>query len=533
MIDFQTLKNGDNFFVIAGPCVIESEEHCLKMASQIKKICENLGLTLIFKSSFDKANRTAVTSYRGPGLEKGLKILQKVKETYHIPICTDVHEASQCASVAEVADIIQIPAFLCRQTDLLLAAGRTGKIIQIKKGQFCSATTMKHAYQKILSTGNSQVMLCDRGTMFGYGDLIVDYRNLVRMRENPEALITMDITHSLQQPNQSDRSLGLREMIPTIARAAVAVGVHGLFMEVHDSPEEALSDSTTQWNLKNLESLLGELISINTVSQGLVTKYPYIPDLKSENDFTVYVGFDSRNFGQKMAYEVCRKSIIDCASQPVEVRQLIRKRFQEKGIYWRNEDILAATEFTYTRFLVPYLNGYRGWALFCDSDFLWTDDVWKIFEIVRNDPGKAIYCVQHDYQPSAQFKMDGRIQTQYPRKNWSSCILFNCAHPCVKNLTLPAVNNKSPAWLHRMQWVNDDEIGALPHTYNYLVGYYQDCSEENPPAVLHYTDGGPWHPGYEDVEYGQLWLNYLNDEEKEKVFAEREQLRIEKDKRIK
>lgn len=536
-MDFETLKDDRKFFVIAGPCVIESEEHCLKMAKELKTICNRLGLTYIFKASFDKANRTSVKSYRGPGLKRGLEILKKVKETYNLPICTDVHEPSQCEQVAEVADILQIPAFLCRQTDLLLAAGKTNKIIHIKKGQFCSHTTMKHAYQKVLSTGNHRIGLCDRGTMFGYGDLIVDFRNLVRMRENEGAFITQDLTHSLQQPNQTDHSLGLRELIPTIARAAIAVGVDGIFMEVHDHPEKALSDATTQWSLENTESLLEELLDLHSVSRGAHWR---VSDSSSQEDFyndlTVYIGFDSRNFGQKMAFEVARQSIINHASQPVEVRQLIRKRFQDQGIYWRDEDPLASTEFTYTRFLVPYLNGYRGWALFCDSDFLWTDDVWKMFDVIKNDPNRddrVVYCVKHDYQPSDKFKMDGRRQTQYPRKNWSSCMLFNCGHPSAKLLTLEAVSTQSPAWLHRMQWAKDHEIGELPHTYNYLVGYYQDHNEENPPKVLHYTDGGPWHPGYENVEYGELWLSYLTDEEKQKVFAEREELRTEKEKRMK
>lgn len=261
------------FFLIAGPCVIESEEHCLYIAQNIKTICKKLGIQYIFKASFDKANRTSITSHRGPGLEKGLNILKKVKEVYDLPVCADVHETWHCDVVKDVVDIIQIPAFLCRQTDLLLAAGKTGKYINVKKGQFCNEKTMQNAYQKILSTGNNKILLCDRGTMFGYDDLVVDFRNLVKMRENENALIVQDVTHSLQQPNRGSFTHGLRYLIPTIARCSVATGVNGLFMEVHDNPEKALSDATTQWPLNKLEELLIELLEIRKASNGLKTHY--------------------------------------------------------------------------------------------------------------------------------------------------------------------------------------------------------------------------------------------------------------------
>lgn len=262
MLDYQNLKNQP--FIIAGPCIIESEEHVLKMAKELKNICQQLNLNLIFKASFDKANRTSINSYRGPGIEKGLKILKKVKQELNLSICTDVHTAEQCQLVAQVADIIQIPAFLCRQTDLLLAAGQTNCIINLKKGQFCSPETMIHAVNKIKSTGNHQIILCDRGTMFGYGELIVDFRGLTQMRINhPDLVVIQDITHSLQKPNQSNRTLGEREMIPTIGRAAMAVGVNGIFMEVHDDPEAALSDATTQWPLHKTK----ELLEINKATQ--------------------------------------------------------------------------------------------------------------------------------------------------------------------------------------------------------------------------------------------------------------------------
>lgn len=262
-----------NFFLIAGPCVIESEEHCLMICKKIKDICDKLNIQYIFKASFDKANRTSINSYRGPGIDEGLRILKKVKDTYNVMICTDVHESWHCDKVKDIVDIIQIPAFLCRQTDLLLAAGKTGNYVNVKKGQFCNEKTMQNAYEKILSTGNNKIILCDRGTMLGYDDLIVDFRNLVKMRENKDALIIQDITHSLQQPNRGNFTHGLRYLIPTIARCAIVTGVNGLFMEVHDNPEQALSDATTQWPLNKLEPLLVELLDIRRATRGLDMDY--------------------------------------------------------------------------------------------------------------------------------------------------------------------------------------------------------------------------------------------------------------------
>ena len=262
----EQIANCKNFFLIAGPCVIESEEHCLFMAGEIKKICDKHGIFLIFKSSFDKANRTSNKSYRGLGIDEGLRILKKVKDTYGIPVITDVHETIQCEKAAEVCDVLQIPAFLCRQTDLLVAAAKTGKFVNIKKGQFCNDLQMKNAYDKCISTGNKNIMLCERGNMYGYDDLIVDFRNLVFMKKNsPDAKIVMDCTHALQQPNRGETTCGLRELVPTIARCAVVSGVDGLFMEVHDKPEEALSDSATQFRLSEFENLLIQLIELNSL----------------------------------------------------------------------------------------------------------------------------------------------------------------------------------------------------------------------------------------------------------------------------
>ncbi|KAL9257039.1 2-dehydro-3-deoxyphosphooctonate aldolase 1-like protein [Drosera capensis] len=268
---YNKLKAADPFFLLAGPNVIESEDHVMRMAGHIKAIASRVGLPLVFKSSFDKANRTSSKSFRGPGMEQGLKILEKVKLAHDIPIITDVHESSQCEAVGKVADIIQIPAFLCRQTDLLVAAAKTGKIVNIKKGQFCAPTVMVNSAEKVRLAGNENVMVCERGTMFGYYDLIVDPRNLEWMRK-AKCPVVADITHSLQQP--AGRQLegggiasgGFRELIPCIARTAVAVGVDGIFMEVHDDPLSAPVDGPTQWPLRNLEELLQELVAIADVA---------------------------------------------------------------------------------------------------------------------------------------------------------------------------------------------------------------------------------------------------------------------------
>jgi 2-dehydro-3-deoxyphosphooctonate aldolase (KDO 8-P synthase) len=271
---FEELKTSNPlFFLIAGPCVIESREHCLAMAKAIKEITDRVGLKLIFKASFDKANRTSIGGFRGVGIDAGLAILKEVKETFGLPILTDVHEAEQCAKVAEVCDVLQIPAFLCRQTDLLIAAAKTGRIVNIKKGQFANTLAMTHAFNKVVASGNNQVILCDRGNMFGYDDMVVDFRNLVQMRENKGALIIQDITHALQQPNRGATTSGLRQLIPTIGRCAVVTGVDGIFMEVHDNPEKALSDSATQWPLDKLEQFLQELVDIAKITRGKKTQY--------------------------------------------------------------------------------------------------------------------------------------------------------------------------------------------------------------------------------------------------------------------
>ena len=242
------------------------------MAEAIAKVADDLRLEFVFKVSFDKANRTSRTSYRGPGLEDGLRTLQAVKAQVGVPIVTDIHEPLQAAPVAEVADVLQIPAFLCRQTDLIAAAAETGRPLHVKKGQWCDASVMRAAAEKARASGNSSFIACERGTMFGYNDLVVDVRNLHWMRE-AGALVTADVTHSLQQPGlqvgaTGERSAGgLRELIPTVARAACAAGVDGLFMEVHDDPTNALCDAPTQWPLGRLSRLLEELRDIAEASR--------------------------------------------------------------------------------------------------------------------------------------------------------------------------------------------------------------------------------------------------------------------------
>lgn len=266
MLTFNELTNSNDFFVIAGPCVIESEEHVLMMAKELKEITEKLGVKLVFKASFDKANRTSINSYRGVGIKEGMRILNEVKKQYDLPILTDIHEPCQADIVKNVIDIIQIPAFLCRQTDMLKACAETGRIINIKKGQFCSHITMKHAVEKCHHFGNKNIIVTDRGTMFGYEDLIVDFRNIPLMKkECKESLVVMDCTHSLQQPNKSDKTIGLREFIPLICKCAIVSGCHGLFMEIHDDPENALSDSATQFNLNGFKTLLKRLIRLKEV----------------------------------------------------------------------------------------------------------------------------------------------------------------------------------------------------------------------------------------------------------------------------
>ena len=255
-------------FLIAGPCAIESREIVMHTADTLKQICDRLGIQLYFKSSYDKANRTSI-SQRGVGMEKGLEILQEVKSTFSLPILTDVHESWQCAPVAEVADVLQIPAFLSRQTDLLVAAAKTGKVVNVKKGQFMAPWDMRGAIAKIEEAQDEKreagIWLTERGSSFGYGNIIVDMTSLVKMREYGYPVV-FDATHSVQQPSsQVGITGGNREMVPHLIRAAVAVGIDGLFLEVHPEPEKAISDAANQVRLSDVETILQQALDIEQV----------------------------------------------------------------------------------------------------------------------------------------------------------------------------------------------------------------------------------------------------------------------------
>jgi len=251
-----------NFFLIAGPCIIENDKNPFEIAEEIIRITDKLQIPYIFKASYRKANRSKLDSFTGIGDIEGLKILKAIKEKYGIPVLTDIHTADEAALAAQYVDVLQIPAFLCRQTDLLIAAAKTGKVVNIKKGQFLSAEAMKFAVEKVKGSGNDNVMLTERGTMLGYQDLVVDFRNIPRMQENNVPVIA-DITHSLQQPNQpAGVSGGMPEMIETIGKAAVAVGVDGIFIETHPNPAEALSDGENMLPLSQFEVLLEKLVRI-------------------------------------------------------------------------------------------------------------------------------------------------------------------------------------------------------------------------------------------------------------------------------
>ena len=253
-----------SLFLIAGPCVIESDEHAIKMAECIAGVARALKIPYIFKASYDKANRTSLKSYRGPGMKEGLAILRKVADAVHVPVLTDVHNAHDVATVAEYVDVVQVPAFLCRQTDLLVAAAKSGRAVNIKKGQFVSPWDMRHAVEKVRESGNERVLLTERGSSFGYNNLVVDMRSLPIMRKL--APVVFDATHSVQLPSAGNdaQSGGQPEFIPMLARAAVAAGVDGVFVEVHDNPAAALSDGANALDLKWLRPVLDELQAVHT-----------------------------------------------------------------------------------------------------------------------------------------------------------------------------------------------------------------------------------------------------------------------------
>ena len=259
---------GQPLLLMAGPCVLEGYERSLMIGQRTKAICETLGIPYVFKASFDKANRSSITSFRGPGIEEGLKILAQIKKDLGVPVVTDIHEPWQCEKAAEVVDILQIPAFLCRQTDLVVAAAKTGKCVNVKKGQFLAPWDMKNVIKKVEECGNTNLLLTERGAAFGYNTLVVDMRGLAIMRELGYPVV-MDATHSVQIPGGNGTSSGGQsQFVPHMARAAAAVGVDALFLEVHDNPAEALSDGPNMVKLDDLQKLLTDVLAIDKIARG-------------------------------------------------------------------------------------------------------------------------------------------------------------------------------------------------------------------------------------------------------------------------
>jgi len=268
VLDGTRLGGGGGLFLIAGPCVIESRTHPAKVAARLKEITTELGVPLIFKASYDKANRSSLGSFRGPGLDQGLAILAEVRERFRVPILTDVHEVAQVAKAAEVADVLQIPAFLCRQTDLVVEAARTGRVVNVKKGQFMAPWDMKTVMEKAATTGNRNLMVTERGFSFGYNNLVVDMRSFPVLRSLGYPVI-FDVTHSVQRPGGlGDRSGGDSHFIDTLAPAGVAAGVDGLFMEVHENPARALSDGPNAYRLSRLPALLRRVLAVRKATAG-------------------------------------------------------------------------------------------------------------------------------------------------------------------------------------------------------------------------------------------------------------------------
>lgn len=263
-----TFGGDQPFVLIAGPCVMEGEEHTLDIARQLLELKNELGIQVVFKASFDKANRTSISAFRGPGLDEGLRILAKVRQQTGLPVLSDIHDVSQVEAASEVLDILQIPAFLCRQTDLLLAAGHSGKVVNIKKGQFLAPWDMANAVAKVSSTGNNRIMLTERGTTFGYNNLVVDMRALAIMRDMG-CPVVFDATHAVQLPGGGgDSSGGQRQFVAALSRAAVAIGIDGLFWEVHPDPDRALCDGANSLPLAQVKTVLQELLAIDAIIKG-------------------------------------------------------------------------------------------------------------------------------------------------------------------------------------------------------------------------------------------------------------------------
>lgn len=266
------IANHKPFVLIAGPCQMESRDHALDMSGRLKEICDGLGISLIYKTSYDKANRTSLTGQRGMGLDKALAVFQEVKDTYKIPVLTDVHERDHCAVVADVVDVLQIPAFLCRQTDLLIAAAQTGRVVNVKKGQFLAPWDMKNVVAKLVDSGNSNVLVTERGASFGYNTLVTDFRSLPTMAQQTGMPVVFDATHSVQQPGgQGTSSGGQREFVPVLARAAVAVGVAALFMETHQDPDNAPSDGPNMVPIDQMADLLLTLQNYDRITKATLS----------------------------------------------------------------------------------------------------------------------------------------------------------------------------------------------------------------------------------------------------------------------
>jgi len=267
-IDNVEFNNNKKFSLIAGPCQLESESHALEICGQIKEITDELEIGFVYKSSFDKANRTSLSGQRGLGIEKTLQAFEKIKKTFCVPVITDVHEKSQCNEVASVVDCLQIPAFLCRQTDLLVSASKTGLPINVKKGQFLAPWDMKNVVNKITQSGNENVMVCERGTSFGYNTLVSDFRSIPIMIKEIKKPVIFDATHSVQQPGgQGGASGGQREFVPVLARCAISVGVAGIFMETHENPDNAPSDGANMINIKDLKSILKIMCEFDSIAK--------------------------------------------------------------------------------------------------------------------------------------------------------------------------------------------------------------------------------------------------------------------------
>jgi 2-dehydro-3-deoxyphosphooctonate aldolase (KDO 8-P synthase) len=263
------VRDNAPFFLIAGPCVIESMDHIDFMCGKIREICSLLEIPYIFKASFDKANRSSIQSYRGPGAEEGVHLFRELKKKHGVPILSDIHEWEQAIPIAEAVDVLQVPAFLCRQTDLLVAAAKTGRVVNVKKGQFMAPWDMKNVIEKIRNAGNDKVILTERGATFGYNNLVVDFRSLEIMKKM-DCAVVFDATHSVQLPGgEGNRSGGQREFIEPLAKAAIAIGVHGLFMEVHDNPERALSDGPNAFRLDRLPAFLERLVELDRLTKNL------------------------------------------------------------------------------------------------------------------------------------------------------------------------------------------------------------------------------------------------------------------------